>query len=111
MPHAELKYSADLAIDPADILSAIEQTILRHSPEAGACKGRAYPATVFHHTHFLASISMLAKPGRDAAFIAAVTRDLEFEIKKRISQRCYFSLDVGFTGQIYVTNEHDPAGP
>lgn len=108
MPHAELRFSSDMEIDADDILASIEETILRHSPEAGACKGRAYPAEIFRHTHFLANVGLLSKPGRDAAFTAALIADLETEIKKRLPQRCYFSLDVRFSGHDYVTNEHVP---
>ena len=110
MPHAELRYSDDLKIDAVRLLQEIEATILRHDAEAGECKGRAYPAVLFHHSHLLATVSLLAKPHRNTAFIAALSDDLERTIKAAIPQSCFFSLDIRFGSQIYVTNRHEGAG-
>ena len=107
MPHAELRYSDDLKIDAVGLLRDIEATILRHDTGAGACKGRAYPAALFHHSHMLATVSLLAKPHRNTAFIAALSASLEQTIKAAIPQSCFFSLDIQFGAQTYVTNRHD----
>lgn len=106
MPHAELKYSGDLPIDPAAILAQIEQVILTHDSAAGACKGRAFPAAVFHHSHLLVSVALLAKPHRDAAFSAALIADLEAAVKGLIPVPCAFSLVLSYSDAFYVTNAH-----
>ena len=108
MPHAELKYSADLQIDAAHVLHLIDERINAHDPKAGACKGRAYPAREYHHTHMLVEVSMLTKPHRDAAFTQRVRDDLEAAIKGCLKQRCYFSLAIQYSDAHYITNEFIP---
>jgi hypothetical protein len=110
MPHAELRYSSDLSLDPAHVLDRIEQVLQRHDPGSGECKGRAYPAEIFRHSHCLVSVSLLAKPHRNSSFIAALTEDIEREVKACIPEPCYFSLDISFSSQLYVTNRHEGAG-
>jgi hypothetical protein len=108
MPHAELKYSADLKIHAGKVLRLIEERINAHDPGAGECKGRAYPASIFHHTHLLVEISMLTKPHRDATFTRAVRDDLEQAIKGCLHQRCFFSLAIRYSDDAYITNEFVP---
>lgn len=108
MPHAELKYSGDLKIDAGKMLRLIEERINAHDPAAGECKGRAYPASVFHHTHLLVEISMLTKPHRDAAFTRAVRDDLEQAVKACLRQQCYFSLAIRYSDDAYITNKFIP---
>jgi hypothetical protein len=108
MPHAEIKYSEDLMIDAPAILAEIEQVILRNDDGSGECKGRAYPALQYHHSHMLVSISMLTKAHRDAAFTQKLMADLETAIRAQISQRCFFSLGINYTTESYLTTEHDP---
>lgn len=111
MPHAELKYSTDLPIDAADILRRIEQVIAEHDPKAGDCKGRAYPAEVYHHSHILIAVSMLSRPYRDAEFTAALRDALEQAIKAMIPVACAFSLGITYSDAAYVTNLHQPGRP
>ncbi|WP_323778352.1 hypothetical protein [Leisingera sp.] len=106
MPHAELKFSSDLEFDAKSILAEIETVILKHSSGAGACKGRAYPAEQFHHSHIAITVALLAKPHRDAAFSRALLADLESLIKARLSQPCKFSLGLSYSPPFYVTNFH-----
>jgi len=108
MPHAEVKYSSDLNLDPAAVLADIEAVIQRHDAGSGACKGRAYPALVFHHSHVLVEVSLLPKTHRDAAFMQALSSDLEMAIKAHLSAPCYFSLNLAFSGAHYVTNTFAP---
>lgn len=110
MPHAELKYSSDLEIDAGAILAAVEQTIQRHDAGSGECKGRAYPADQFHHTHLILSVSMLTKPHRDKAFTDALMQDIERVVKSKIGQSCYFSFALEYSTSAYVTNWHEGAG-
>lgn len=108
MPHAELKYSSNIALDAQAILAKIEAVIQDHDAGAGRCKGRAYPAREFHHTHLIIEISMLPKSHRDEAFISALSADLESAIKAHLSQPSFFSLMIPFTTRNYVTNFFEP---
>jgi hypothetical protein len=110
MPHAELKYSSDLTLDAAAVFEVIEATILEHDGASGACKCRAYPTDGFRHTHMIVSVSLLAKPNRNAAFTAALLADLETRIKAQVHQRCFFSVMVEYSPSSYITNLHDPVG-
>ncbi|MEP4194918.1 MAG: hypothetical protein ABJL99_04695 [Aliishimia sp.] len=103
MPHAELSYSADLTIDAGAILSEIEAIISSHDDTAGDTKGRAYPADIYHHTHFKATIALLAKPHRNAAFLAALNADLSAAVAKHLPRPCWMSIDLVFSGAGYNT--------
>lgn len=109
MPHADLKYSSDLEFDAPEVLRAIEATINAHDSGAGVCKGRAYPAAVFHHTHLLVEVSLLTKPHRDAAFTRALRDDLEKAVKAHLRQRCYFSMAIHYSDDTYLTNVFEPS--
>ena len=108
MPHANLSYSADLRFDAPAMLQQIEDILNAHDPESGSCKGRAYPAETFLHSHILIRISMLSKPIRDAAFTARLLGALEPALKAHLTQDCYFSLAIDYSGPTYVTNDHRP---
>lgn len=108
MPHAEIKYSNNLGIDAAKILSDIEATILRHDDGSGECKGRAYPTSEFKHSHILVSVGLLRKPHRDEEFTKALIGDLENTVKNYLSQRCFFSLSLNYSSENYVTDEFVP---
>ncbi|MFK7880277.1 hypothetical protein [Roseobacter sp.] len=109
MPHAEIKFSSDLSFDAVAVLRVIETTILEHDDGSGACKGRAYPTDLFHHSHCLIAISMLRKPHRDTAFTARLLDALELAIKQQIKEPCYFSLVLDYSPMTYVTNTHPGA--
>lgn len=108
MPHAELKFSADIPLDTPMILRRIEAVIQQHDESSGACKGRAYPADLFHHSHVIVDISMLPKSHRDAAFVDALRVDLAAAVQAMIPVPCYFSLNIGFSGSGYMTGDHRP---
>lgn len=109
MPQADLLYSADLDLDASAILAAVEATILNHDDGAGACKGRAYPAPGYHHTHVTLRVTMLSKPHRDAAFTSALLNSLEAVLRDRILQPCELALGVEFSGAHYKTGQHKGA--
>lgn len=111
MPHAELKHSQDLVFDAGDVFAAIEETIQRHDPGAGECKGRAYPSDRFRHSHMLVVITMLSKDHRDDAFTKALMADIEAEVKGRLHQDCFFSLLIEYSTSYYVTNTHVASHP
>ena len=106
MPHAEIKYSADLSLDTDLIFDLIERVLNGHDSSSGVCKGRAYPASSFRHTHVLFEINILRKPHRDEAFVQGLVEDLERQLKGVIGQSCYFSLAVDFSPVGYVTNQY-----
>lgn len=103
MPHAELKYSADLKIDAPALLARLEYVIGTHDADAGAVKGRAYRTDVYHHTHVILAVSLLPKAHRDDGFLRALVADLEQTMRRMISQPCYLTVDVTFSGPHYVT--------
>ena len=103
MPHLDLKYSADIALDAGEVLRGVEEIIQRHDAGSGACKGRAYPAPVFQHRHLIAEISLLPKAHRDAAFMAALRDELADYLRGHLPRPCAFSLDLRFSGEHYLT--------
>ncbi|WP_299294401.1 hypothetical protein [uncultured Tateyamaria sp.] len=103
MPHCELSYSDDLGIDAKAILSEVEACILRHDDGAGETKGRAYPAPIFHHSHLKASVVLLSKPHRGAAFTAALQQDLVALIAAHLPPKCWLSVDITYSTATYHT--------
>ena len=108
MPHAELKYSSDLYLDASTVLAAVEQVILGHDSGSGDCKGRAYPAEVYHHTHCLLNVSMLTKPHRDAKFTNDLVQALKDELSKHLYKECYLSIGIDYSDDTYFTGQHVP---
>jgi len=106
MPHAEIKYSNNLAIDANEMFSLIENIINRHDSNSGECKCRAYPYDQYKYPHILITITMLTKPHRDETFTRQLIKDIEARLKKRIRQSCYFSLLIEYSPSSYITNEH-----
>ncbi len=106
MPHAELKYSADLTLDSSAILQEIEAIILRHDAGAGACKGRAYPTGGFHHSHVTVAVSLLTKPHRDSAFSEALLAELDEKVSRLIPSPCEFSIGLQYSTPFYITRRH-----
>lgn len=103
MPHCELSYSSDLSIDAKAILAEVEACILHHDDGAGETKGRAYPAPVFHHTHLKATVSLLSKPHRNAAFTAALQKDLVARLSAHLPRPCWLSVDLTYSKSTYHT--------
>jgi len=108
MPHAEIKYSTDLIIDPKAILEEIETVIQEHDDSSGDCKGRGYATSHYHHSHITISVALLAKPHRDEAFTNALLAKLETRIKTLIPVPCAFSLGLEYITPFYVTSQHKP---
>ncbi|MGH1541603.1 MAG: hypothetical protein ACRBHB_14345 [Arenicella sp.] len=106
MPHCELHFSNDLNIDAKAILTKVETIINDHDENAHECKGRAYPASIYHHSHLKVTVSLLSQPHRNETFTKTLMADLETQIKATIPQSCFFSLLVEYSPSYYVTNEH-----
>ncbi|MEM6310394.1 MAG: hypothetical protein AAF754_10110 [Pseudomonadota bacterium] len=105
MPHAEIKYARDVALDAQALLAKIETVLQAHDPGSGDCKGRAYAADHAHHDHVIVNVSMLPKSHRDAAFMRAVRQDLFDVISAHLPRPIWLSLHVGFSGPDYMTEE------
>ncbi|WP_293577639.1 hypothetical protein [Phaeobacter sp.] len=105
MPHAEIKYTDGLSIDPQALLAQIESRILAHDDGAGACKGRAIKIEDFHHRHIDIKVALLVKPHRDAAFSQALLADLRASLLPLIPKPSFFSLEVTYSGPFYITEE------
>ena len=110
MPHCELHFSTDLDFDAEAILARVETIIKAHDANAQACKGRAYPAPIYRHTHLKVTVYLITQPYRDEAFTNALMNDLETQIKTMLPQSCYFSLLINYSPDYYVTNEHVAPG-
>ena len=108
MPHAELKYSNDLTFDAKAALLGIERVIQDHDAGSGECKGRAYPARDFHHTHCLLEVSMLTKSHRTPAFTQTLLADLKAELQRHLNVQCFVSLGIKYSDENYITTEHVP---
>ncbi len=106
MPHCEIQYSDDLNVDAEAILTMVETVINAHDANAHECKGRAYPASIYHRPHLKVTVYLLTKPHRDEAFTKALMADLENQIKGTLSHSCFFSLLIEYSPTYYVTNEH-----
>ncbi|WP_299692867.1 hypothetical protein [uncultured Tateyamaria sp.] len=85
------------------MLARVEAVILRHDPGAGETKGRAYPASVFHHTHLKVTVSLLSKPHRGAAFVAALQDALRTDLGRDLPRPCWLSIDITFSTPNYHT--------
>ena len=96
MPQADLKYSADLDIDAAALLAAVEATILQVDPNSRKCKGRAYPTEVFHHTNLVLEVALLQKPHRDQAFTDELIAKLESLVETFLPGPCEFALKLSY---------------
>lgn len=103
MPHVEIKYSDNLDINVQEIFDCIETKINQIDPLAGDCKSRAYPANNYKHTHVLINITMLKKDYRDDKFTQLLIKSLVDGVKSLIKFKCYFSLNLEYSGGNYIT--------
>ncbi|MDA9207614.1 hypothetical protein N9O61_01875 [Octadecabacter sp.] len=102
MPQADLKYTTDLEFDALAMMADIEALIARHDSGAGACKARAYPATLFQHTHFLLELAILNKPHRDAAFRKALVADLTALVDGYLPKGTERAVELIFASEDYA---------
>ena len=103
MPHVELKYSNNIAIDASYLFDVIEKTINKNDSSAGECKCRAYPAHFFNYTHIFIEICMLPKPHRDKSFTNNLMHDLKEKVKDFIPKTAHFSLSIKYNLENYLT--------
>ncbi len=103
MPQADLSYSAQLPIDPAALLSKIEDVIAAHDTTSGDCKGRAHALETTHHAHILLRLRMLNKPHRDDAFMQTLLSTLQTELRALIPAPCILGVELGFLEPHYAS--------
>jgi len=105
MPHVEIKYSEDLALDHKALFNVIQKTINQFDSSAGACKSRAYPTDKYLHTHVLINVYLLTKDYRNDEFTKNLTEALLKEIKDIIKQPCFLSFELCYKGKNYITTK------
>ncbi|AKS45495.1 hypothetical protein SAMN05444287_0591 [Octadecabacter temperatus] len=105
MPQADLKYSSDMDIDAEGLLAEIEAVIGDFDSGAGKCKGRAYPAASYQHSHVFLTVQVLEKPHRDDVFMQTLLEKLTNTVDKHIKQACSRSVSVDFLPKYYATGE------
>lgn len=110
MPHIEIKYSNNLTLNTNKIFNEIEKTINTHDNKAGECKARAYPCNEYKYTHIITSISLLPKEHRDKIFTENLSLDIEKIIKSHLNQSAYFTLNIEYSNEHYITNMHSVEG-
>jgi len=110
LPHVEIKYSDNLAIDTKVIFDVIEDVINKKDASAGECKSRAYPCSEYKYTHILVTVSLLTKPHRDKEFTLQLSSEIERAIKLHFKQSLYFSLNIEYSLAYYTTNIHSIDG-
>ncbi|MEO1483600.1 MAG: hypothetical protein AAFU77_15940 [Myxococcota bacterium] len=109
MPQADLYFSSELPIDPADLLSRVESVIANHDPSAGECKGRAIPVAVTHHRHLLLHVAVLEKPHRTADFMHGLKDKLAAVFSADEFGPCVVSVELRFQSP-YNTSVRFPPG-
>lgn len=107
MPQADLYFSSDHAIDAA-ALARIEQVIHDFDDSAGACKGRAHPVALTHHSHILLRLSMLPKAHRDAAYARDLRARLTEALRPCASGSCTLSVQIRFDLTHYTSVMLEP---
>ena len=103
MPQLDLKYSADLPLNPKAIFIAMEAAIQSLDESAGICKSRAYPATDYLHRHIYCQVSVLNKPHRDEVFMTLLHKKLLETLTAFIPDECYYAVELTFTSNYYAT--------
>ncbi|MEM9243258.1 MAG: hypothetical protein AAGA27_04275 [Pseudomonadota bacterium] len=103
MPHVELKYSSDLAINADELFACIEATINSLDASAGICKSRAYPADQYRSSHIMINVWLLRKPHRDDAFTQLLLKKIVTAIKPKLPQASFVSLQLYYRDDNYLT--------
>jgi cytochrome P450 len=103
MPQADLSYSAQIPLDAAAVLSAIEMVIGAHDTTSGKCKGRVHALAQTHHTHVLLRLRMLNKPHRDDAFMQLLLAALQEALRPLIPAPCILGIELGFLERHYAS--------
>lgn len=105
MPQVELKYTNDLFIEAEMVFSHIETALNDIDSTAKTCKSRAFCMTQYLHSHVYLEMKLLRKPHRDADFMQACLKMLDDLIKPYIPLNTYYSINLEFMGEYYLTDQ------
>lgn len=108
MPHAELKYSSDLDFDARKLLTDIEALLQEIDANSGPCKGRAYPAAVFNHTHVLINVQLFAAKNRGLDFVENALARIKALAESAVAKPCFITVELTFSPLGYTTGKYDP---
>jgi 5-carboxymethyl-2-hydroxymuconate isomerase len=105
MPHVELKYSDNLKLNSTEIFDTIETVVNTLDSSTGNCKSRAYPTTIYKHSHLLISISLLTKPHRDDAFSQQLSHNILAAIQPLLNTSAALSIELRYMNDSYITTQ------
>ena len=111
MPHADIKYTADIQIDVKTLMSDIEDIILDLDPTSGACKGRALKVDDYHHSHINIEIRLFATKNRDIDLLNELINRIDTRAKSFLKKAAHVTVKLEFTPLTYLTCFYDPANP
>ena len=103
MPQLTVYYSADLSLQPQELLAAVELCIAEHDETAGMCKSRAYPAEYYQHTSCYLQVRLLTKPHRDSLFMNQLLEKLTKMARTFLPQHVHLAIDLDFSSKFYQT--------
>ena len=109
MPHADIKYTADIQIDLKTLMSDIEEIILDLDPTSGACKGRALKVDEYHHSHTNIEIRLFAAKNRDIDLLHELINRFNSRTKSFLKKAAHVTVKLEFTPLTYLTGFYDPA--
>ena len=109
MPHADIKYTADIQIDLKTLMSDIEEIILDLDPTSGACKGRALKVDEYHHSHINIEIRLFATKNRDIDLLNELINRVDSRAKALLKKAAHVTVKLNFPPITYLTGFYDPA--
>ena len=92
MPHADIKYTADIQIDLKTLMSDIEEIILDLDPTSGACKGRALKVDEYHHSHINIEIRLFATKHRDIDLLNELINRVDSRAKALLKKAAHVTV-------------------
>ena len=109
MPHADIKYTADIQIDLKTLMSDIEEIILDLDPTSGACKGRALKVDEYHHSHINIENRLFATKHRDIDLLNEIINRIDARAKSLLQRAAHVTVKLVFTPLTYLTGFYNPA--
>lgn len=66
---------------------------------------KAYMVSDYLHSHVILSIKVLCKAHRDDKFMRALLGQIEMVITPVLPRDCFYSIDLDFVGDYYLTSK------
>lgn len=101
MPHIEIHYTQDIALDTHNLSKKLEHTIKSLDATVGGCKSRAYATTEFNASHIIINIWLLKKPHRDEQYNKHFLDEVGKTIKENIPAHYHTSLQLYYRDENY----------